>query len=216
VALKVLHPSVTITAEHLDRFNREARATGALNHPNIRGVFDAGVEGGIPYVISELLEGESLRERLDKGPLPYRKALEYGIQIAQALGAAHASGIYHRDVKPANVFITDDGRVKLLDFGLAKLTETDEPPGSHDDTAGRQPAGRDPRHCRLHVAGAGARSPRGPPDRPLLAGHRPLRDVDRHAHVPARVDRRDSSRRPARGAPRPRGAQTPRFLRRRS
>jgi len=135
VALKVLHPSVTITTENLDRFNREARATGALNHPNIRGVFDAGVEGGVPYVISELLEGESLRERLDKGPLPYRKALEYGIQIAQALGAAHASGIYHRDVKPANIFITDDGRIKLLDFGLAKLTETDEPPGSHDDTA---------------------------------------------------------------------------------
>jgi dipeptidyl aminopeptidase/acylaminoacyl peptidase len=141
VALKVLHPSVTITTEHLERFNREARATGALNHPNIRGVFDAGVEGGIPYVISELLEGESLRERLDKGPLPYRKALEYGIQIAQALGAAHASGIYHRDVKPANVFITDDGRVKLLDFGLAKLTETDEPPGSHDDTADASRAG---------------------------------------------------------------------------
>ena len=135
VALKVLHPSVTITAEHLERFNREARATGALNHPNIRGVFDAGVDGGVPYVVSELLEGESLRERLDKGPLPYRKALEYGIQIAQALGAAHAAGIWHRDVKPANVFITDDGRVKLLDFGLAKLTETDEPPGSHDSTA---------------------------------------------------------------------------------
>jgi len=135
VALKVLHPSVTITAEHLDRFNREARATGALNHPNIRGVFDAGVEAGVPYVISELLEGESLRERLDKGPLPYRKALEYGIQIAQALGAAHASGIYHRDVKPANIFITDDGRIKLLDFGLAKLTEGDAHAGSHDDTA---------------------------------------------------------------------------------
>ena len=141
VALKVLHPSVTITAEHLDRFNREARATGALNHPNIRGVFDAGVEGGVPYVISELLEGESLRERLDKGPLPYRKALEYGIQIAQALGAAHASGIYHRDVKPANIFITDDGRIKLLDFGLAKLTESDAPAGSHDDTADASRAG---------------------------------------------------------------------------
>jgi hypothetical protein len=135
VALKVLHPSVTITAEHLDRFNREARATGALNHPNIRVVFDAGVDGGIPYVISELLEGESLRERLDKGPLPYRKALEYGIQIAQALGAAHAAGIWHRDVKPANIFITDDGRIKLLDFGLAKLTEGDPPAGSHDSTA---------------------------------------------------------------------------------
>jgi hypothetical protein len=135
VALKVLHPSVTITAEHLDRFNREARATGALNHPNIRVVFDAGVDGGIPYVISELLEGESLRERLDKSPLPYRKALEYGIQIAQALGAAHAAGIWHRDVKPANIFITDDGRIKLLDFGLAKLTEGDPPAGSHDSTA---------------------------------------------------------------------------------
>ena len=141
VALKVLHPTVTISPEHLERFNREARATGALNHPNIRGVFDAGVEGGVPYVISELLEGESLRERLDKGPLPYRKALEYGIQVAQALGAAHASGIFHRDVKPANIFITDDGRIKLLDFGLAKLTEVDSPAGSHDDTADASRAG---------------------------------------------------------------------------
>jgi eukaryotic-like serine/threonine-protein kinase len=126
VALKIIHPALAVTPEHVDRFSREARAAGSLNHPNIVVVYDVGVEGGIPYVISELLEGESLRERLDRGPIPYRKALDYGIQMAQALGAAHAAGIWHRDIKPANTFITGDGRIKILDFGLAKLREGDK------------------------------------------------------------------------------------------
>ena len=120
VALKVLHPALA-TPEHVQRLTREARAAGALNHPNILAVFDVGTERGVPYVVSELLEGESLRQRMDRGILPYRKALEYGIHIAQALAAAHEKGICHRDVKPGNVFLTTDGRVKLLDFGLAKL-----------------------------------------------------------------------------------------------
>ncbi|PYQ49961.1 MAG: hypothetical protein DMF78_16920 [Acidobacteria bacterium] len=123
VALKIIHPALALTPEHVDRFSREARAAGSLNHPNIVVVYDVGVEGGIPYVISELLEGESLRQRLDRGLVPYRKALDYGIQMAQALGAAHAAGIWHRDIKPANTFITGDGRIKILDFGLAKLAE---------------------------------------------------------------------------------------------
>lgn len=134
VALKILHPSLTITPEHLERFKGEARAAGGLHHPNILVVFDVGMDGATPYVVSELLEGESLRERLDHGPLPYRKALDYGIQIAHALGAAHASGIWHRDVKPANTFITTDGRVKLLDFGLAKATEPDVVAAGTDDS----------------------------------------------------------------------------------
>ena len=120
VALKVIHPAL-VKPEYVERFSREARAAAALNHPNILAVFDVSIEGPLPYVVSELLEGESLRARLDRGPLQYRKALEYGIQIAQALAAAHGKGIYHRDVKPANIFLTTDGRVKLLDFGLAKL-----------------------------------------------------------------------------------------------
>jgi hypothetical protein len=135
VALKVLHRSVSLDADHLERLDREARAAGGLNHPNIVAVFDVGVERGMPYVVSELLEGESLRERLDRGPLPYRKALDCGVQIAQALGAAHGKGIYHRDVKPANVFLTEDGRVKLLDFGLAKVRESSFPGGTDDSTA---------------------------------------------------------------------------------
>ena len=121
VALKVLRRE--LDAEHVARFSREARAAGTLNHPNIVAVFDVGSEAGVPYVVTELLEGETLRARMDHGPLPYRKAIDYGVQIAQALDAAHAKGIWHRDVKPANAFITHDGRVKLLDFGIAKLGE---------------------------------------------------------------------------------------------
>ncbi len=120
VAVKVIHPSLA-TPEYIRRLDLEARTAGSLNHPNILAVFDVGTEGEVPYVVSELLEGESLRQRMDRGPIPYRKALEYGIQIASALAAAHEKGIRHRDVKPANVFITVDGRIKLLDFGLAKL-----------------------------------------------------------------------------------------------
>lgn len=121
VALKVLHSHIAATPEHVERLGREARAAGGLNHPNIVAVFDVGTQGGAPYVVSELLEGESLRHRLQRGALSYRDGLEYGIQIAQALGAAHAKGICHRDVKPENVFVMHGRRVKLLDFGLAKL-----------------------------------------------------------------------------------------------
>ena len=133
VALKIVRRSAA-DAEHVARFTREARAAGSLNHPNIVAVFDADTQGGVPYVVTELLEGETLRSRLDRGVLPYRKAIDYGIQIAQALDAAHAKGIWHRDVKPANAFITADSRVKLLDFGIAKLSEPDVPVGSDDST----------------------------------------------------------------------------------
>src|SRR5262245_1809475 len=121
VALKIMRRSTD--AEHVARFSREAKAAGSLNHPNIVAVYDVGEEGGVPYVVTELLEGETLRARLNRGPVPYRKAIEYGSQIAQALDAVHAKGIWHRDVKPGNVFVTNDGRVKLLDFGVAKLSE---------------------------------------------------------------------------------------------
>jgi Tol biopolymer transport system component len=133
VALKVINPS-RARPESIKRFEREARAAAALNHPNILAVFDVSIEGPVPYVVSELLQGESLRARLDRGSLPYHKALEYGIQIAQGLAAAHGKGIYHRDVKPANVFITHDGQVKLLDFGLAKLTIPDPLQDSSEPT----------------------------------------------------------------------------------
>jgi Tol biopolymer transport system component len=133
VALKVLRRAGA-DAEHVARFSREARAAGSLNHPNILAVFDVDIEAGTPYVVSELLSGETLRARLDRGRVPFRKALDYGIQIAHALDAAHAKGIWHRDIKPANAFITSDGRVKLLDFGLAKLSERDVDTASQDTT----------------------------------------------------------------------------------
>jgi eukaryotic-like serine/threonine-protein kinase len=123
VAIKVLPKTVSSDADRLRRFEQEALATAALNHPNILAVFDIGTHEGSPYVVSELLEGETLRERLRSGPIPQRKTLDYALQIAHGLAAAHEKGIIHRDLKPENLFITKDGRVKILDFGLAKLTE---------------------------------------------------------------------------------------------
>jgi len=121
VALKILPESFVQDADRLHRFEQEARAVAALNHPNILAVFDIGRHGGSPFLVSELLEGESLRAVLDVGPLPQRKTIEYGVQIAHGLAAAHEKGIVHRDLKPENIFVTKDGRIKILDFGLAKL-----------------------------------------------------------------------------------------------
>src|SRR5262245_20719788 len=124
VAIKVLPASFAGDVDRLRRFEQEARATGALNHPNILAVYDIGSHDGAPYVVSELLEGETLRPRIGTSPLPHRRAIDYAIQIAKGLAAAHDKGIVHRDLKPDNVFVTRDGRVKILDFGLAKLTQT--------------------------------------------------------------------------------------------
>ncbi len=122
VAVKVIHASLVADAERLRRFEQEARAVGALNHPNILAVYDVGEHEGSPFLVTELLEGDSLRERLRAGPLPVRKALEFGAQIAAGLAAAHEKGIVHRDLKPENIFVTRDGRIKILDFGLAKVS----------------------------------------------------------------------------------------------
>lgn len=123
VALKMLPSQFAADADRLHRFEQEARAVAALNHPNILAVFDIGQCNGCPFLVSELLEGETLRTTLDRGALPQRKAIEYGVQVAQGLAAAHEKGIVHRDLKPENVFVTKDGRIKLLDFGLAKLAQ---------------------------------------------------------------------------------------------
>ena len=120
VALKILPESFTGAGDRLQRFETETRAVAALNHPNILAVFDTGQHNGSPYMVSELLEGRTLREVLHEGPLPQRKAIDCAVQIAQGLASAHERGIVHRDVKPENIFITRDGRVKILDFGLAK------------------------------------------------------------------------------------------------
>ncbi len=130
VAIKILPAIVSTDSERLRRFEQEARAAAALNHPNILAVHDIGSENGSPYIVSELLEGESLRDRLNSGAVPVRKAVEYAVAIARGLAAAHEKGIIHRDLKPENLFITADGRVKILDFGLAKLAQAEPAPGS--------------------------------------------------------------------------------------
>ncbi|MGB7132601.1 MAG: serine/threonine-protein kinase, partial [Candidatus Sulfotelmatobacter sp.] len=122
VAIKILPASFSADPDRLGRFAQECRATAALNHPNILSIFDIGEDRAAPYVVSELLEGETVRDRLREGAIPSRKAIDYARQIASGLAAAHEKGITHRDLKPENLFITNDGRVKILDFGLAKLT----------------------------------------------------------------------------------------------
>src|ERR1700683_2787653 len=127
VALKVLPESFSRDADRLRRFEQEARSVAALNHPNILAIHDIGEEGGSPFIVSELLEGSSLRSELENGALSSRKAADYAVQIAHGLAAAHDKGIIHRDLKPENVFITRDARVKILDFGLATLASNAAP-----------------------------------------------------------------------------------------
>ncbi|HTD52784.1 MAG TPA: protein kinase, partial [Thermoanaerobaculia bacterium] len=126
VAIKVLPQSFSADADRLRRFEQEARAAGILNHPNITAVYDVGTQDGVAYVVQELLEGETLRSTLAGGKLSMRRAIDYALQIAHGLAAAHDKGIVHRDLKPENIFVTNDGRVKILDFGLAKLTDREE------------------------------------------------------------------------------------------
>jgi len=121
VALKLIRPASSDNPDHLRRFELEARAAAALNHPNILAIFDVGFDGSIPYIVSELLEGKTLRQRLNEGAIPVRQATSYALQIAQGLIAAHERHIVHRDLKPENIFITQDDRIKILDFGVAKL-----------------------------------------------------------------------------------------------
>ncbi len=125
VAIKVLHSSLSQNTKRLARFEQEARAAGTLNHPNVLAIYDVGHDRGMPFLVTELLEGETLRDRINSGSLTMRKAVEYAAQIADGLAAAHGRNIVHRDLKPDNVFITRDGHLKILDFGLAKLTERD-------------------------------------------------------------------------------------------
>src|SRR2546426_3235073 len=134
VAIKVLPQAFAADRERLRRFEQEARSAAALNHPNIISVHDMGTADGSPYIVSELLEGQNLRELLRQGAVPARKALDYAVQAARGLAAAHDVGIVHRDLKPENLFITKDGRLKILDFGLAKLTRP-EGGGSDNSTA---------------------------------------------------------------------------------
>ncbi|HZJ53842.1 MAG TPA: protein kinase [Myxococcaceae bacterium] len=146
IALKVVNESLAASPELVRRFEQEARIAGSLNHPNIVAVYDVGIHDGTPYFVTELLEGETLRQRLARGRVPLGVAVDWGIQLAHGLAAAHRRGIVHRDVKPENVFITPSGQVKVLDFGIAKLAE--------EARAGP----RDLMEATLHAGGGGTRT----------------------------------------------------------
>src|SRR5437868_12093460 len=125
VAIKVLPSTFAADRLRVSRFEQEARAAGVLNHPNLLTIYELGTHDGSPFIVSELLEGQTLRSRLEAGAIPERQAVEYAVAIANGVAAAHAKGILHRDLKPENIFITTDGRLKILDFGLAKLLAPD-------------------------------------------------------------------------------------------
>ena len=137
VAIKLLPPDIAGDQDRLQRFEQEAKATSALNHPNILTVHDIGVHEGAPFIVAELLAGEELRERLEASPIPLRKVTEYAQQIVSGLSAAHEKGIIHRDLKPENLFITTDDRVKILDFGLAKLRSSQSDQNGSEDATRR-------------------------------------------------------------------------------
>jgi eukaryotic-like serine/threonine-protein kinase len=125
VAIKILPAALSRESDRQRRFEQEARAAGSLNHPNIVAVYEVGVHDGATWIVTELLVGETLRQRMDGRPLSPRTVVDYAIQIASGLAAAHERGMVHRDVKPANLFVTTDGRIKILDFGIAKLIGPD-------------------------------------------------------------------------------------------
>ncbi|HXG69550.1 MAG TPA: serine/threonine-protein kinase [Gemmatimonadaceae bacterium] len=155
VAIKVLPSAFSADEERLRRFEQEAQAAGALNHPNILAIYDVDAHDGYPYVVSELLEGETLHELMGGIALPPRKAVDYALQIAHGLAAAHERGIVHRDLKPENLFVTADGRVKILDFGIAKLIEPGNEGEGQTEPATRL-AGTDP---GMAIGTAGYMSP---------------------------------------------------------
>ena len=201
VAIKVLPSSLSADSDRLRRFEQEARAAAALNHPNILAVHQMGTYEGAPYLVSELLEGETLREQIKRGRLSVRKAIDYGVQIARGLAAAHEKGIVHRDLKPENLFVTKDGRLKILDFGLAKLTQPQSSSEQGTDADRGDGSGSGDGHGGLHVAGAGAGTNSRPSRRHFCLRRDPVRNAGGEAGVSetdfAGDDDGDSERRPA-------------------
>src|SRR6266511_1878260 len=185
VAIKLLPAAFALDADRLRRFEQEARATSALNHPNILTIYDIGTHEGAPFIVAELLEGEELRELLSDGALPPRKALDYAQQVALGLAAAHEKAIVHRDLKPENLFVTHDGRLKILDFGLAKLKPQRNEIVSSETQANDPPAfyAPDRRQCRAQQKGRhdGHAFERFPQDA-LLEGFEVDDDVGKFRH----------------------------------
>ena len=197
VALKVLPSDRASDPERLRRFEHEARAVAALNHPNILSIHDTGAESDVSYLVFELLEGQTVRGLLQKGPLSPAKVADYGVQVCRGLAAAHEKGIVHRDLKPENLFLTRDGIVKILDFGLARLAH---PLHDKDEEATTLSQGTDPGVVMGTVGymfpGAGQGRARGPPLGSVLAGGGALRDAVGAARLPRDEFGRDVERDP--------------------
>ena len=156
VAVKVLPVVVSSDPERLRRFEQEATAAAALNHPNILAVHQLGTYAGTPYLVSELLEGETLRDQIKRARVELHRVIDYGVQIAHGLAAAHEKGIVHRDLKPENLFVTKDGRVKILDFGLAKLAHAQPDTEHNAPTMGGETEPLGDGDGGIYVAGASA------------------------------------------------------------
>ena len=202
VAIKVLPGSVAADPSRLHRFEQEARAVAALSHANILAIFDIGT-GDVPFLVTELLEGETLRAVIERGPVPLRRATDIALQLVAGLAAAHGRGIVHRDLKPENVFLTRDGTVKILDFGLAKCETGLGGAAGCGPHHGRDECRGDSRHGRLHGAGADPRRARRSPIRHLRGRDGPVRDGQRPARLPRRLARRHDERGAPRTATRP-------------
>ena len=200
-ALKLLPDNLTIDEAQLSRFKNEARSASALNHPNILTVYEIGAEGDRQFIAMEFIEGVTLRASITRGRIKPHAALEIAVQVASALAAAHAAGVVHRDIKPENIMLRPDGYVKVLDFGIAKLTEQ-RTRRSHDRNNGHaaNATGFGVRHGALHVSGTGTRPEGGCAHGYLEPRRSALRNGGRKTAVPRRDAERLHRRDPDNGA----------------